>query len=127
VTVGLALLLLLLLFRTILRREWLAAAALTLLTSAQALFFSDAPWWIVAPAAILLRAIPIVLLLRFGLLAGISAFVVITFFAEMPIASDLTSWAGVPAIAAFGVVAALVLYAFGNATRGRAFGLRIAD
>jgi serine/threonine-protein kinase len=127
VMVALALLLLLLLFRTVLRREWLAAAVLVLLTSTQALFFSEAPWWIVAPGAILLRVIPIVLTIRFGLLACVSSFVVVTMLCEMPIASDLTSWAGLPATAALATVAALTLYAFRIATGGRGLAFELGD
>ena len=104
VTVGLGLVLLLLFFWSILRREWLAAAALVLITSTQPLMFSDAPWWIVAPAAIALRAIPVFLALRFGVLATIASFVVSILLCEMPLASDLTSWAGMPAIAVFVVI-----------------------
>jgi serine/threonine-protein kinase len=125
VAVGLGLLLLLLLFWSMLRRVWLAAAAVIVVMSAQAMLFSDAPWWIVLPAALALRAIPVVLVLRVGVLAAISCFVVATLVCEMPIASDLTSWAGVPALATFAVVAAIAAYGFRTATGGRAIGLGI--
>jgi hypothetical protein len=127
VTVGLGLVLLLLLFWSLLRRQWLAAAALVALTSAQALFFSDAPWWIVGVAAVILRAIPVFLALRFGVLATVSAFVVITLLCEMPITSDLTSWAGVPAVASFALVAALAVYGFRTATGGRGLNFGLGD
>jgi predicted Ser/Thr protein kinase len=127
VAVGLGLVLLLLFFWSILRREWLAAAALVLVTAAQPLLFSDAPWWIVAPAAIALRAIPVFLALRFGVLATIASFVVSILLAEMPLAADLTTWAGVPAIAVFVTIGALVLYGVQTATGGRAFGLGLPD
>jgi serine/threonine-protein kinase len=127
VTIGLGLLLLLLLFWRLVRREWLAAAILVLLTASQPLLFSDAPWWIVAPAAIALRAIPVFLALRFGLLAAIASFVAMTLLCEMPIASDLTSWAGVPALAVFATLAAVVAYGVHTATGGRAFALNLGD
>jgi hypothetical protein len=120
-------LLVLLLFRTMVRREWLAVAVLALLTSSQALFFGDAPWWIVAPGAILLRVIPMVLTIRYGLLACVSSFVVATMLCEMPIAADLASWAGVPAVASFAAVGLLTLYAFRTATGGRALSFGLAD
>ena len=69
IAVGLGSILLLLLFWSILRREWLAATIFVALTSLQAAFFSDAPIWIVVPVSLALRAIPVVLALRFGVLA----------------------------------------------------------
>ena len=46
---------------------------------------------------------------------------------EMPIASDLTSWAAMPTVASFAVVLAIAVYGFRTATAGRAFGLGLSD
>mgnify|MGYP001488429872 FL=1 len=120
-------LLLLLLARSIFRRDWLAASAFVALTSVQALLVSESPWWIIAPTAVLLRLIPVVLAFRFGVLAVISCFVVVTLLCEMPIASDLTSWAALPGLAVFAVVAGLAAYAFHTATGGRGFAFGLND
>jgi serine/threonine-protein kinase len=127
ITVGLGSILLLLLFWSILRREWLAAVAVIVLTSLQAAFFSDAPLWIVVPVALLLRAMPVLLALRYGLLATVVYFAVIVLLCEMPIASDLTSWAGMPAVASFAVVVAIAAYGFHTATGGRAYVFDLGD
>ena len=127
IAVGLGSILLLLLFWSVLRREWLAAAVFVVLTSLQAAFFSDAPVWIVVPVSLALRAIPVVLALRYGVLATVVYFSVVVLLCEMPIAPDLTSWAGMPAAAAFAVVLALAAYGFRTATAGHAFGLGLPD
>jgi serine/threonine-protein kinase len=127
IIVGLGSILLLLLFWSILRREWLAAAALIVLTSLQSAFFSDTPLWILIPVVLFLRAVPVALALRFGVLATVAYFAVIVLLCEMPIASDLTSWAGMPALASFAVVAAIAAYGFHTATGGRALGFDLGD
>jgi len=52
---------------------------------------------------------------------------VVVLLCEMPIASDLTSWAGMPAVASFAVILAIAGYGFHTATAGRAFGLGLPD
>ena len=127
ISVGLGSILLLLLFWSVLRREWLAGTALVVLTSLQSAFFSDAPVWIVIPVSLVLRSLPVVLALRYGVLATVTYFSVVVLLCEMPIAPDLASWAGVPAVAAFLVVGALALYAFRTATGGRGLSFGLGD
>jgi hypothetical protein len=127
IIVGLGSILLLLLFWSILRREWLAGAAVIALTSLQAAFFSDSPVWILVPVALVLRALPVVLALRYGVLTTVAYFAVVVLLCEMPIASDLTSWAGMPAAASFAAVLAIVAYGFQTATGGRALGFNLGD
>jgi hypothetical protein len=113
--------------RSALRREWLAAVAVIALMSVQPMLLTQAPWWIAAPMVFVLRLIPVFLALRFGLLAVISSFAVAVMLCEMPIASDLTSWAGLPALGVFAVVAALAGYGFQTATGGRALSFGLND
>jgi serine/threonine-protein kinase len=119
VGIGLGVVLLLLLLRTIVRREWLAAAILVAVLSTQAAFFASGPWWTVFPVAILIRLVPVVLTLRFGVLATIVCIYVSELLVDMPINGDFASWKATPTLMAFAVVILLAIHGFRSATAGR--------
>jgi len=119
VGIGLGVVLLLLLLRTILRREWLAAAILVVVLSIQSLFFAGGPWWIVFPVAILIRLVPVVLTLRFGVLATIVCMFVAGLLLDTPINGDFSSWKATPTLMAFAAVIVLAIHGVRSATAGR--------
>ena len=119
VGIGLGLVLFLLLLRTIFRREWLAAAILVIVMSIQPVLFAGSAWWIVLPVAILIRLVPVVLTLRFGVLATIVCIYVAELLFDMPINGDFSSWKATPTLMAFAVVIVLAVHGFKSATAGR--------
>ena len=119
VGIGLGVVLALLLLRTILRREWLAAAVLVIVLAIQPALLSNEEWWIVLPVAILIRTVPVILTLRFGVLATIVCMFVGEMLFDMPINGDLSSWKATPTLMAFAAVIALAVHGFRTATAGR--------
>jgi serine/threonine-protein kinase len=115
---GLGTVLLFLLLRTILRRDWLAAAVLLVLVSLQAFLFASGPPWFVVPAALLVRVVPVIITLRFGVLATVACIYVGELLIDMPLTADLSSWKGTPTLMAFAVVVALAIHGFRAATAG---------
>jgi hypothetical protein len=126
VGIGLGVVLALLLLRTILRREWLAAAVLVIVLALQPALLANEAWWLVLPVAILIRTVPVVLTLRFGVLATIVCMFVGEMLFDMPINGDFSSWKATPTLMAFAAVIALAIHGFRCATAGRpSFGERI--
>ena len=119
VGLGLGLVLLLLLLRTILRREWLAAAILVILLALQPALLANEAWWIVLPVAILIRIVPVLLTLRFGVLATIVCIFVGELLFDMPVNGDFSSWKATPTLMSFAVVIVLAIHGFRSATAGR--------
>jgi len=119
VGLGLGVVLSLLLLRTIVRWEWLAAAILVIVLAAQPALLANEAWWIVLPVAIVIRVVPVVLSLRFGVLPTIVCIFVGDLLFGMPITGDFSSWKATPTLMAFAVVIVLVIHGFRSATAGR--------
>lgn len=108
---GLGFLFLLLLFSIILRREWLAAAALWLLGSVALGFaLSQHPlFFVIAPLASWLVLFPVV---RYGLLAMMSAQFIHHLWIQYPMTFELTAWYAASFVVSLIASLALVFYAF---------------
>jgi serine/threonine-protein kinase len=117
---AMALLLVLLLFRVLLRRFSLAVLAALLLMAVPDALASDLSFWIVLPVNMLLYGLLVLVLARFGLLAGIVSLFIVNRSVTFPLATDLSRWDAAPTLWLVGLVAGLALYAFRTATAGRA-------
>jgi predicted Ser/Thr protein kinase len=106
------------LMRVLLRKEWIAAAAAVAFLSA---IFSGSPSapWIDIPATVLLEAMEVFLLLRFGVPAVIVAGVVGTYLLDVPITVDFSSWYAGIGVLALVACALIAWYGFRTALAGR--------
>jgi serine/threonine-protein kinase len=109
--VGLALMFLMLFLRWVLRKQWLAAAAVVVLMTALNALQSSEPL-LVTPFVLLIWALLVIVLVRFGLVAITALFVFDLLLDSFPITTDTSAWyAGVGYLAIM-LMAALTFYGF---------------
>ena len=110
--VAMAMLLVILLFRLLLRREVLAVlAAVLLLAVPEGLRLGITPW-IALPVAMMLLAVPVLMLVRFGLLTAIVTLYVGHRLVLTPLTDDLASWTAGPTQMVLFLLAAVAVYGF---------------
>jgi serine/threonine-protein kinase len=110
---------LLLLLRLPLRSTWAAAIALTLLYSLGSLFATANPW-IVGPIQVFVLGLELFVLVRFGILAFLSAYCFSALLGSGPFSWDLSAWTTGVSLVQVSLVVAVAFYAFRVALAGRA-------
>jgi hypothetical protein len=106
------------LMRVLLRKQWIAAAAAVVFLSV--IFSGSLPApWIDIPATVLLEAIEVFLLLRFGVPAVIVAGIVATYLLDVPITLDFSSWYAGIGVMTLVACALIAWYGFRTALAGR--------
>ena len=114
---SLGLLLLFLVFRLVLRRDLPAGLALVLVLSLLSVAQSDQPLWLSLPTSLVVSALLVGMLLRFGLVATMAGIWVSDVLSFTPHSLELDSWLGGGTALTVPLVIALGLYAFRRATR----------
>jgi len=116
----------LLIARTLLRRTWAAAAALVIImTVVQFIGMDDLRGLATGQLALWLgfsalwTALMLVVLLRFGLVAAVSAFLVIWILNGFPVSDDLSTWYAGSTLFAFTILIGAFLYGFFVSLAGR--------
>jgi Protein kinase domain len=111
---SLAVMFLLLFMKAILRKQWAASAAVVLLMSALPILQADLPL-LFAPFAILIWALLVFVLIRFGLVAVTSILLFSSIVDSFPITTETTAWyAGIGYLGIF-LMAVMVFYGFHTA------------
>jgi serine/threonine-protein kinase len=118
VIVGLACLFLLLLLRLVLRSQRMAVTALVLLVSVVGTFAAQ-HFWVNLFAGAAMAGAFVLVLLRVGLLAAVTAFYVWGLFVLFPLTWNLDAWYAGSGVVALLVLAALALFGFTTALGGR--------
>jgi len=121
---GMAVLLAFVLLRLVLRRDSLATAAVAVLTCVPATLGAWDSAWTVAAVGVLWAVSWIVLLLRFGLLAGIAGLLANDLLESMPLTTDLSSWTAAPTVLTLALLGLLAFAGSRSAVGGT--GLRRA-
>jgi serine/threonine-protein kinase len=119
VVVSMGFLLLVLLLRLLLRRESLAALLLIFILGLQQALWSPLSLWVTLPFGLLIWTIPILVLLRFGLLSMIVGMFVVSLVANLPITSRLGHWTGTTTLWVMAVVAVVSIWGFWTSLGGR--------
>ena len=119
VVVSMGFLLLVLLLRLLLRRESLAALLLIFILGLQQALWSPLSLWVTLPFGLLIWTIPILVLLRFGLLSMIVGMFVVSLVANLPITSRLGHWTGTTTLWVMAVVAVVSIWGFRTSLGGR--------
>jgi serine/threonine-protein kinase len=107
------------LLRMILRREWAAAGALILLMGLQQAFGMEMSFWVALPFGLVIWTIPILVLLRYGLVAFSAGLLVIFLVANLPLTSRLDHWSAAPTLWVLAVVGGVALWGFYTSLGGR--------
>ncbi len=113
-----SILFLLLLLRVILRKQWVATTALVLLFSAPDILSATNPA-IEGPLWLLYHSLLVFLLVRFGMLAFLSAGVFSIAAVFQPYTWDLSAWYAGRSLFALSLLAALAVYAYWVSLAGR--------
>jgi serine/threonine-protein kinase len=117
---GMGILLLLVFLRFMLRRAWLATLALILLMGAnQSAYMDDVPQAMALAFGLAIMAVPILVLVRFGLLACLTAFYVVGLVVNLALNPVLGHWTAQPTVMALAVLGGLALHAFRTALAGQ--------
>ena len=109
---------LLFLLRALSRRQWLAALIFVLIFTAVFTAGSPNPM-ITAPFAVLLNALTVIALLRFGLVTLATSVFVLQLLSSIPLTTKLTAWYGGNEITALIAVLALAAFAFHTSLGGQ--------
>jgi hypothetical protein len=104
--------------RLFLRKDGIAAGAYIVIASMPNIAGAE-PRWVIAPFPLLMVAIGILLLMRFGLLTVAVSLFVQTIFNYFPITLRLSAWYSSVAFPALFVVAVLTLFGFRTSMGGR--------
>jgi serine/threonine-protein kinase len=110
---------LLFVLRVILRKEWLAAAACILLVSVISQGYTVVNPWVDVPSILLLSALFIGVLLRYGMLALIVVDVIPNWLLGLPRTFDLTAWYAGIGLAPLVAVALVAIFGFRTSLAGR--------
>jgi serine/threonine-protein kinase len=121
---AMAVLLAFVLLRLALRRDSLATAALAAVTCIPGALGAWDAAWAVAVLGVLWTVSWIVVLLRFGLLAGIAGMFANELVESLPLTTDLSSWTAAPTVLAIALLGAMSIAGFRSAVGGT--GLRRA-
>jgi hypothetical protein len=120
VQVSLILLFALLMARLGFRRQWAAAAALVVVGSViTSLQMAQSLGVLSVPFAVVISALAVVALTRFGLLALVAALLTSSLLALFPVSTALTTWWAASGLFVLVVLAALVLFSARAALAGR--------
>jgi hypothetical protein len=117
--VALVVLLLIMVGRIALRRLSLSIAATLLIACLPESLASPLPLWLVLPLSVLVLAIPIGVLVRFGLLPAIVTFYVANRLIAYPLTEDLSSWMATPTLVLAVIIVGGALWAARAALAGR--------
>jgi serine/threonine-protein kinase len=110
---------LLFVFRVTLRKEWLAAVACTLLLTAISQGSTIVNPWIDVPSVLLVTALYVAVLLRYGMLALILADAISTCLLGLPRTFDLSEWYAGIGLAPLAAVALVAIFGFRTSLAGR--------
>jgi len=122
ILLGLAYLFLLVGLRALLRKEWAAASVFVLLFTIFSALPSEAPA-VFAVREVIINALIVFLLVRFGVLAVIASTVFGVFLGSFPLTTDASAWYAGIGLAGILVMAAMAFYGFYRSLGGRpAFG-----
>jgi len=116
--VGLALMFLMLFLRWVLRKEWLAAAAVVVIMSAQNALQATEPL-LAAPFVLLIWALLVLVLVRFGLVAIAALFVFDLLIDSFPVTTDTSAWYAGVGYCAVVAMAVMAFYGFRTALAGK--------
>jgi serine/threonine-protein kinase len=117
IAVSLILFFIFFLFRLVLRRDWLSGLVTTLLLS---LLYVDKDHPILsATYALLFLGIPLVVLIRFGLLALVVAICTQNILETYPLTAHLTAWYAEPTFFVFSLFLAASIFGFYTSTAGK--------
>ncbi len=111
-----ALLFVLFLFRVLLRKEWAAAVAWALLFAFLAPL-GDTPVAVVG--ALIFSSLAVFVMIRFGLLALVTNFVVFNILQSFPLTTQGSAWYSGISLTGILLMAAIALYAFYTSLGGR--------
>jgi len=115
---GLLNLFILFLLRVVLRKQWIATFAFVAIASVTQAFGSSTPW-VDYPVAAITGLVAAFILLRFGLLAAMSATACLQLLESCPPTLDFSSWYIGLALIPPAAVALIALYGFRTALAGR--------
>ncbi|MFZ0062447.1 MAG: serine/threonine-protein kinase [Pyrinomonadaceae bacterium] len=118
ITLALSYFFLLFLLRAVSRRQWLAALIFVLIFTAAFTAGSPDPM-ITAPFAVLVNALTVIALLRFGLVTLTTSFFVLQLLSSIPLTTKLSAWYGGNEIIALLAVLALATFAFHTSLGGQ--------
>jgi hypothetical protein len=113
------LLFLLFVLRVVLRKQWLAAAVCVILVAVVFKGSGIVNPWIDVPSILILCALNIGVLLRYGMLALIVADVIDTYLLGLPRTFDLSAWYAGIGLAPLVVVALVAIFGFRTSLAGR--------
>lgn len=116
---GLGFLLLLTLLRQVTRRTWAALAVVLVIISLPEALVGVAPVGIAVAANVVINGIVGLVLVRFGLLAGIVTLYVTNALLKFPVTTALASWTATPTFWLAGLVVALAVFGFRTALGGQ--------
>ena len=105
-------------FKAVLRKQWIAAAAFSLLwgaLSAMASLYFDVEF----PYYVLVNALFVIMLVRFGLLCSIVGFFCFTLISTAPVTMDLSAWYSSASLFPMLIVLAIAAYGFHTTMGGR--------
>jgi hypothetical protein len=119
----LPILFLLFLLRILLRNERVAAIGLVVILTALGIdarppWGSEAPW-VVVPLTLVLEALTVLTLMRFGVVAGVVSTLVYFCFWNFPITLHISAWYSGSGYAVLFVILAITLYGFRTSLGGR--------
>ena len=112
----LALLFVLFLLRALLRNEWVAAAAWVLLFT---IFFPLSPDLVGVLGALIFSSLAVFVMIRFGLLALVANFMVVSILQSCPLTSQISSWYAGISLSGILLMAAMAAYGFYTSLGGR--------
>jgi len=115
---GLVVLFLIFLLRLLLKNQWAAAAVFLLVMTASDALPSETPL-LIAPFLAIAWVLLVLVLMRFGLVAAITAFFVNTVLTAFPITTQTSAWYAGIGLSALVVITAVTLYAFYTSLGGR--------
>jgi len=123
---GMTLVFIFLLLRILLRRQYLAAAAFVIILSLPGTVGSDYPL-LSLPFGLIFGSVMVFLVLRFGLLAGVAAFTLLS-YSIMVTTTQFSSWSSTPTLLALVAILVWSLYGFVVSLGGRPmFGSNLLD
>lgn len=106
------------LLRALLRKEWLAAAALIVLLVGVNVVNSELPA-VDGATAVLVFGSVVLVLVRFGIVAQATVFLVSTLLTSFPVTRHLSAWYAPQGLLAVAIVLALVVYGYRTTLAGR--------
>jgi hypothetical protein len=116
----LALLFVLFLLRALLRKGWVAAVAWVLLFT---IFFPLTPDPVGLVGALIFSSLAVFVMIRFGLLALVANFMVVSILQNSPLTTQMSSWYAGISLTGILLMSAMVFYGFHTSLGGRpAFG-----